>query len=119
MMHQKKWLCLVPFVLNPVKRQISYGICDVFAFELDRIFAPRIWSTNSKFGVVIFALPWQDAVMVEVGRFIFEMPLPNYGRLVASFSHLNRKHLFAGRDSPAEIENTIYVVVLTGDHAGP
>src|SRR6056297_2985974 len=90
----------------------------MLSVSLDRVLAPWHLSTNKELRIVVFALSGQHAVVIEIGRFFFQVPFADHSRLVTSLFHLNCQHLLARRDTSGKVESTVNVVVLTRQDAG-
>lgn len=116
--HQEERLVFIPSFFQPVERQVGDRIGDMHIIELDQILAPRLVAADTEFRVVVFPLPREHAVVVEVGRFNLEVPFADHRGLIAGFFHLNGEHLIARLHLATQIERAVRVVVLTGQHAG-
>ena len=91
----------------------------MLTLKLDRIFSPRFVTANAKFRIVVFALPGEHAVVIEIRRFIFQVPLTDHGRVIPGLPHLNGEHLLAWWNAARKIHGRVGVTVLSRQNASP
>ena len=115
--HKKERFELIPLVLQPLQANLGYGITGVHSFLLNHIFWPGIGSLYPEVRVMIFTLTRKDAVIIECGWFLLEVPFPDHGRLITGLLHLGGEKLSFWRNISVEVEHAILLRVLTGNDA--
>jgi len=68
---------------------------------------------------MVLTLSGQDAVIIEGGRLLLEMPFADHGRLVTGLLHLHGEKLSGRWYVALEIEYAVGLRILPGNDAGP
>lgn len=119
MVHQEEWFFLIPALLEPLEGYFSDDIGGVFSLELDRVLLPGLVATDTELGIKIRSLPGEDGVIVEVGRFVLEVPLSDHSGVVSRFTELDGEGLLSGRHPAGQVKGSVGVIVLPGEDTGP
>ena len=118
MVHEEEGFGFVALFVEPIESKVGDGVGGVEAVFLDDVLGPGPVAHGAEFGVVVFSLAGEDAVVVEVGGFDLEVPFADHGGVVSGFAEFDREHLFAGFDFAGEVVGTVDVVVLAGESTG-
>ena len=120
MVHQEKRFRAVA-ALEPVERNLGDDVGRVGGIvggKAPRVARPRP-AGFAHDGVEVRPLAGQDAVVIERGGFLLEVPFADHGRLVTGLADQPGQVLAGGFETSAERGHAVDVAVLSGEQRGP